>query len=228
MQNTKNIFNKINLAKKLAKDILIICFCVFAVYILLNNGYVRPKPSINTDNRNTNWHIYKREHKLLMGLTGHNYLELVDDESKVRGQIHGFAYDESKDEIVERADKNGYKLKAFAFDYDYYQYKSVGTDTQYKSLGTDTPFSFDLDIPGIDLYSEYKDSVLHIWNKAKLCAAAINNKDIDYPRYGFKLLSETENSNGVAHSVILCAGLSDINIGLITPGQYAELINVSP
>ena len=219
MQNTKNIFNKINLAKKLAKDILIICFCVFVVYILLNNGYVRPKPSINKDTESINWHIYKREHKLLMGLTGHNYLELVDAQSKVRGQIHGFAYDESKDKIVERADKNGYKLKAFAFDYDYYK---------FKSLGTDTPFSLDLDIPGIDLYSEHRDSVIHIWNKAKLCAAAINNKDIDYPRYGFKLLSETENSNGVAHSVILCAGLSDINIGLITPGQYAELINVGP
>ncbi len=208
-----------NTLKKVLKDIFIICFCVLTIYILLNNSYVRPKPTINTDSKNTEWHILKREHKLLMGLTGHTYVELVDNENKVRGQIHGFAYDESTGEIVERADQNGYKLKAFAFDYNYYKSKNIATDTPI--------LDFDISTSGIEIYSSDQNQTMRIWTKAKLCAAGINNKSIDYPRYGFRLLSETENSNSVAHSVILCAGLSDVNIGLVTPGQYVDLININ-
>lgn len=216
------------------KDLSVIVICIAIVYVALNNTYVRP----HLTTVKGAWSINKREHKLLLGLSGHTYLELIDDNGKVRGQIHGFAYNESTGEIVERAMQSGYKLKAFAFDYNYYaKEKSIQNSIHNnKSNAVNTinnkawdDFNknindLDTDLPGTRLLADSSTTINSIWNKAKLCAAAIDSQNIDYPRYGFKIISETENSNSVAHSIIECSGLNDVNIGLFTPGQGTELL----
>lgn len=206
--------NKLNKAKLALKDIIVISITMSLVYIALNNSYVRP--SLQLSQGSSMWSINKREHKLLMGLSGHNYLELLDNNNKVIGQIHGFAYDTINGEIVERATRSGYKLKVFVFDYNYYKVKD-----------RDHLNDIDINLPGTELYSGDMSSTIVIWAKAKLCAAEIDNQDIDYPRYGFKIINETENSNSVAHSIANCSGLSDTPVGLLTPGSNTNLIRIN-
>ena len=99
-----------------------------------------------------------------------------------------------------------YRLKVFNFDYDFYK----------------NEISFDF--PAIELMSNNSTNTLEVWNKAKACGDLINQKDINYPRYGFKIISETENSNSVAHSIANCAGLIDRQIGLLSPGARTLLL----
>ena len=189
---------------KITKDIIIIIFCITISYFVLNNNYVRPHIMATGDA--SNWHIYKKEHKILMGISGHTFLELSNSKNETVEQIHGFAYDVSNSEIVEAAIKSGFKLKVFAFNYDFYR-NEIG-----------------LDFPAINLMSDSKENVIETWNKAKACGEIINQKDINYPRYGFKIITETENSNSVAHSISLCAGLADTQIGLLSPGARTLLL----
>lgn len=205
------------------KDIIIIIFCIVISYFALNNNYVRPhvtikinSDSINTQDNdlsnisnnqdNNNWHIYKKEHKILLGISGHTFLELANNKNEVVEQIHGFAYDSVNDQMIETAVKSGLKLRVFNFDYDFYK-DEIG-----------------FDFPAIELMSDNSTSTLEVWNKAKACGELINQKDINYPRYGFKIISETENSNSVAHSIANCAGLMDRQIGLLSPGARTLLL----
>jgi hypothetical protein len=80
---------------------------------------------------------------------------------------------------------------------------------------------------GIEVASDDKDTIINNWNKARECGKVINSKNIDYPKFGFKLVSETENSNSVAHTLIQCMGYKDENIGLFNPGEKSLLINVN-
>ncbi len=195
--------------KNIIKDIAILIFVWMFVYFVFNNTYVRPllpKEDLSFI-KNKTWSINKKEHKIVIGLTGHTYLEMVDINGEVIGQIHGFAYDTDKGEVIERAMKIGYKLKVFVFDYNYYSLRGEKENNS-----------------GISLYNGTASTTIDLWGKAKICAAAIDNRDYNYPQYGFNFMSETENSNSVAHSIINCIGLIDKNIGLITPGRSTELI----
>lgn len=201
---------------KLLKDIFIIAAVGSLSYIALNNTYVRPHIVVNTGgdnidindskNENNNWHIHKKEHKILMGISGHTFLELVNNKNETVEQIHGFAYDAINEKMVESAIKSGFKLKVFNFDYDFYK-DEIG-----------------IDFPAIVLMTDKKEMIVDTWNKAKSCGEIINQKDINYPRYGFKIISETENSNSVAHSIAICAGLADSQIGLLSPGAKTILL----
>lgn len=198
--------------KKALMDFLIIIVGFIIMYYTLNNNYVRPQLSTDDLQAINNWSINKREHKLLFGLSGHTYLELMDNNGQVIEQLHGFAYDENTGEIIERATNNGYKLKAFVFSYDYYQHNGIGTES---------------DFPGLTIESGEAQYIRDIWGNIKFCAATVNNENIEYPKYGFKILNETENSNSVTHSALLCAGLTDRDLGLFTPGEHTDIISKS-
>ncbi len=197
---------------KILKDIIIIIFCIVISYFVLNNNYVRPHIAAAVNNKdsdnniNNNWHIYKKEHKILLGISGHTFLELANEKNETVEQIHGFAYDSVNNQMIETAIKSGLKLKVFNFNYDFYK----------------NEISFDF--PAIELMSNNSTNTLEVWNKAKACGDLINQKDINYPRYGFKIISETENSNSVAHSIANCAGLIDRQIGLLSPGARTLLL----
>ena len=221
----EEIIHKYNY-KKVIKEILIVVFTLNFVYFAFNNNYVRPvlndKNYNNIDNKNNllnkeesgYWHINKREHSIVWGLSGHTYLELVDNNSEIVGQVHGFAYNTNTGEIVERAMQSGYKLKVFVFDYNYYLLK--GDNKEDNKNGS-----------GVNIYSGTESSSTELWVKAKNCAASIDTQDYEYPKYGFRVDGSTINSNSVSHTIIKCMGLADINIGLITPGRYTDLIKVT-
>ncbi len=217
---------------KILKDIFIISFCVALSYFILNNNYVRPHIVKNVSDINNiknididqnskdqnNWHIYKKEHKILMGISGHTFLELTNSKDETVEQIHGFAYDVVNNKMIESAIKSGFKLKVFKFNYNFYKYNIKNNEKINSDVDTSS-FS------AIELISDNSTSTLEIWNKAKACGEIINQKDINYPRYGFNIISETENSNSVAHSIALCAGLTDHQIGLLSPGARTLLIS---
>lgn len=211
---------------KVAKECLIIIATLILCNLALNNSYVRPTlPALSQSKEATStadgtamamdnthaWHIYKREHKLLLGISGHHFIEMRDENNNIISQIHGKAYDPTDKEIVEVAKSmsKNYKLKVIEYNGDKYSDKNI-------NIG---------DI-GIEVASDDKDTIINNWNKARECGKVINSKNIDYPKFGFKLVSETENSNSVAHTLIQCMGYKDENIGLFNPGEKSLLINV--
>jgi hypothetical protein len=201
---------------KIIKESAIILATLLLCNLVLNNNYVRPTLDILNSQKevasDTSWHIYKREHKLLLGISGHHFIEMRDENNNIISQIHGKAYDPTDKEIVEVAKSmsKNYKLKVIEYNGDKYSDKNI-------NIG---------DI-GIEVASDDKDTIINNWNKARECGKVINSKNIDYPKFGFKLVSETENSNSVAHTLIQCMGYKDENIGLFNPGEKSLLINVN-
>ena len=194
---------KLDRMYKISKEILIIFFILSLSFFVLYNPYVRPADNMTYGY----WTITKREHRLLLGLTGHTFIEMRDETGKVIKQMHGLATDENNNyKTVGNSSTD--KLKVWEFDFDLYK-EVRGVD-----IGNTT----------VTLLRTDKVEVNKFWNKAKNCSEAINNKNIPYPEFGFSLFSETENSNSVADSLIFCMGLQNQNIGLITPGRNNNLL----
>lgn len=193
-----------NLFIKILKEISNITIGGFLIFIILFNPYVRPKQELKTGI----WSIEKREHRLLMGLTGHTFLELRDENNNVVYQMHGLPTD-STGAKLDVGNKDGYKLKVWEFDGDKYLTK------ENKLIGK----------TGVTLAYGNKDEMLQIWTKLRECSIEINKQDIDYPKFGFNVFRETRNSNSVTDSLIECANLENKTIGIITPGRNNILIN---
>lgn len=203
---------------KIAKEILIIVTIVFISNLILNNKYVRPQINFQANSQelkstgsenNKDWHIYKREHKLLLGISGHTFIELRDSDNNIISQLHGKAYDASTGELVEvaRSFLKTYTLKVIEYSGDRYKEKNI-------NIGN----------VGIEIAKGEQSSIMSSWDKAKSCGEKINSENINYPKFGFKIISETENSNSVAHTLIECMGYTDRDIGIFTPGEHSELI----
>jgi hypothetical protein len=130
-----------------------------------------------------------------------------DEKENVLYQMHGFATDENNNyKFI--GNKVTDRLKVWEFDHDLYK------DTRNLDIG-DT---------GVILATGTKDYINLLWDQSKVCMSDINEKDILYPRYGFRLFGETENSNSVADTLISCMQLKNRDIGLITPGRDVILI----
>lgn len=185
---------------RIFKDSLRLVIVLALSYVALFNQYVRPYIKDNI----TDYKIIKREKMLLYGISGHTFVEIRDDKDNVIGQMHGFPSDESGI-LKEIGDKSNYKLKVFELDYDRY------SKDNYKI--------------GYVLFSGSKEEVMNKWENAKICAKQINDKDLYYPIWGFKIFSKTYNSNSVADTLISCMGLENKNIGLFTPGKNNNLLS---
>lgn len=197
-----------NFAKKIFKEIIIIIFFLILSIIILSNPLVRPTEIESKNSLSKNfWSISKREHKLVLGLTGHTFLELRDENNNVISQIHGLAADQYGN-YQEVGNNKDYKLKVFVFDYDRYKIdkqKEIGNVSAQLVEGTQT-------------------EMRNYWEKAKVCGDEINQKDINYPILGFKIIGETDNSNSVTDTIVECMGLKNRDIGLFTPGRNNNLL----
>lgn len=189
---------------KIIEDFFDIAIVIFLIFVILLNPYTRPKETI----RRGYYSIEKREHRLLLGITGHTFLELRDENGKVLYQMHGLATDSKTGAWKEIGNIGSEYLRAWEFDGDKYKtYRDMDigrTGTQIK-IGT-------------------KIDILKDWGNIRSCALEINQKNIQYSRYGFNIFSETENSNSVAHTLIICAEMLDKNVGLFSPGSKTDLL----
>lgn len=193
---------------KITKDIedIIAVLLIFPIIFFgFNNQKVRPVIQVEQGK----WTIEKRERKLLLGLTGHTFLEMRDDNNNVVAQLHGFATDI----------RTGIKQDVGRTEYDHLKVWEYEGD-KYRSVN-----DINIGDVGIVLMRDDKEKILDVWSKARSCGAQINLLDIPYPPYGFRIFKETKNSNSVAHSLAVCSGMQDKEIGLFTPGEKSFLLS---
>lgn len=145
------------------------------------------------------------QHPLLLGVAGHNYLVLRDENNVIQKELHGLATNSLTDTWKYYGTNATDKLKVWEFDDPHYYLAQKGYS-------------------GIVLYKGTKDEVEVLWSKALLCKEEINDRNYAYPPYGVKVGGDTENSNSVAYTLTLCMGLDAKHLGLITPGWGKNLL----
>jgi len=69
------------------KDLIKAFFVLITIYYILNNYFVHPQ-IIDIKNY---WSIEKRQHTLLAGISGHNYIVLKNQNENIVSEIHGLA-----------------------------------------------------------------------------------------------------------------------------------------
>jgi len=188
---------------KILRELLNIFIILFVCFIILFNPLVRPKQVQGYGY----WSIQKREHRLLLGLTGHTFLELRDSNDKTVAQLHGLATDMTTNKWKEIGDNDTDYLRVWEFDKDKYE--------EYEGL--------DIGRTSVNILIGDKDTILSKWRELNTCGTEINKQNRKYPKYGFKIFGETENSNSVAHSLLKCANLTDKEIGIFTVGDSTDL-----
>lgn len=190
---------------RFVKDLILSVIFLTLIYVLIHNPITHPTPIPQHEN----WSIQLMQYPLLFGIAGHNYLALRDENGNVISELHGLATDITTGKWKNVGNNATDKLKVWEFD------------TPQDKV-TENNFS------GIILNQGQKDEIINTWNKAVSCKDPINSKDLPYPTYGVKIIGNTENSNSVAYTLSLCMGLNIKHLGLFTPGNGVNLLDIRP
>lgn len=184
------------------KDIILIILFVTGWYILVNNPITHPIP----EEVRGMWSIQLMQAPLVFGIAGHNFITLRNEKNMIVGELHGLATDEATRNWKYVGDHETDKLKVWYFSnpHEYITQKNYS---------------------GTIMYKGQKQDVVVAWQKALVCKEKINSLNIPYPPYGVKISGDTENSNSVAYTLILCMGLDANHLGLITPGWGKNLLD---
>jgi hypothetical protein len=186
------------------KDLVLSFFFLLFIYSITHNPVVRPtlKPAEGV------WRIEKLQHPLMFGFAGHNYLVLRNANNEIEKEIHGLATDPITNTWKYIGIKDTDLLKVWEFNgpRDYMAEKTY---------------------PGKIVFEGNAEETKKTWSKALQCKEEINQKEIYYPPFGFKLKGETENSNSVAYTLLICMGFDSKHIGLITPGEKKNLLDTA-
>lgn len=183
------------------KDIIIIATFSGLFYILTHNPLVRPQPFLTAGS----WSIELHQKPLVLGIAGHNYLVLRDDNGKILFTLHGLPTDEATGEwkYVGRSKKDILKVWEFGAE--------DGEGMQTGSYG-------------VSLLKTNKEEALTRWVQAEECGKMIDVLSIPYPPFGVSLRKDTENSNSVAYTLASCMNLKTSHVGLFTPGWGKNLL----
>ena len=148
---------------------------------------------------------------IILGIAGHNYVVLRDNNNTIVDELHGLASDPTTGEWKTIGRSKTDKLKVFEFNTSRYN------TPQY--------FSAEKKYAGIALLKGDEQEVKNTWQKGIVCKDKINALDLPYPPYGVALGRETENSNSVAYTLTRCMLLDAEHLGLITPGWGKDLLD---
>lgn len=143
---------------------------------------------------------------LILGLAGHNYLVLKNENNTIIKELHGLATDPKTGNWKYIGNEYTDELQVFEFDSPRY-------------------YVTQKNFAGIVLYQGNKDNTFSLWNRALPCKEKINALKILYPPYGVKINGDTENSNSVSYTLMLCMGLGTEHLGLLTPGWGKNLLS---
>jgi len=189
--------------KRFLTDLFLIALIGGSLYILTHNPILHPKPSVKTGL----WSIQLIQYPLIFGIAGHNYIVLKDSDNMTIKELHGLAT-----EVI-----NGKTI-----------WKYVGTEDTDKLMvwEFDSPryYIANKSFAGVVLLEGAMESVSTVWEAAYPCKDTINTMNIPYPPYGVNVRGDTENSNSVAYTLIMCMNLDPKHIGLITPGWGKNLM----
>ncbi len=187
---------------RFVKDILWILVFSLTLYVLTHNDFINPQvvPATGV------YTIQLRQYPLALGMAGHNYIVLKDEDGRVLRELHGLATDMSTQ-----------------------RWKSVGivpTDKlQVWEFSDPEDFMTESNYSGTILYRGEEKETLSIWNKTDQCKEKINEMMLSYPPLGIKIGGSTINSNSVAYTLGICMGLHMGHIGLFTPGWGKNLLD---
>ena len=187
---------------RIARDFFWSGIVILFLYAVTHNPIVRPMPKPSPGM----WSIQFMQHPLIFGLAGHNYLALRNENGHIVSELHGLATDASNGGWKYIGSNPNDLLKVWEFDNSRY-------------------YLAEKKFPGIILKEGSRDELLSIWNKAYDCKDSINEKNIPYPPYGFRIRNETTNSNSVAYTLASCMELGTKHIGVFTPGDGRNLLD---
>jgi hypothetical protein len=190
--------------RRFIKDLVLIIVIGGSLYILTHNSIVRPTPITQIGL----WSIQLMQYPLVFGMAGHNYLVLKDGNNKTVHELHGLATELRNGKYAWKyiGTKETDKLVVWEFDSPHY----------YKANKS---------FPGVVLHEGDMATTYTIWKKTRTCKETINNMNFPYPPYGVNVRGDTENSNSVAYTLIMCMNLDPKHIGLITPGWGKNLLS---
>ncbi|MBP6888077.1 MAG: hypothetical protein KBC21_00055 [Candidatus Pacebacteria bacterium] len=186
------------------KDVAIIFFFLVCFFVLTHNPMVRPEPkkALGT------WSIELRQRPLALGIAGHNYLMLRNEQGEVVAQLHGLPTDTVTGAWKYIGRNKTDVLRVWEFD----------KENPNKELENGY---------GISLIATSQIEALRLWEKAQTCAIKVDLLYLPYPPFGISFRKDTENSNSVAYTLATCMGLATKHIGLFTPGWGKDLLENS-
>ncbi len=187
--------------RKFIKDLIFIVIVGSLLYALTHNPLTHP----TLQETKGLWSIQLMQHPLVLGVAGHNFLTIRDDHNRIVGELHGLATDSITGEWKYVGNKESDLLQVWYFD----NAKEYKTQKSY---------------PGVVLAKGDKETITSLWKSALFCKDAINEEHFHYPPYGVNIHGDTENSNSVAYTLILCMDLDPTHIGLLTPGWGKSLL----
>jgi hypothetical protein len=156
----------------------------------------------------------------LPGPYSHNFWVLRDQDGKALAELHGLATDRVTGKTVpigtdERL--HSLRVRHFPLDADYAQ--SLGMKQSkggYIAEGQDAKTVLTAD----------KEEVMGRWNAAVASKTPLNALDLDYPSYGFKMFSDTVNSNSTYRTLgeIMGVHVHDFS-GVMEPGLDNRMVS---
>jgi hypothetical protein len=187
---------------RILKDIVVVCTSIALFYAVTHNPITHPKaetaPGV--------WGIEMHQHPLVLGLAGHNYLALRNDTGDILYELHGLPTDV----------RTGNWKYVGRTNYDILKVWEFSTSTT-RTPNPNPPVS-------TTLISGDKNSILTLWQQARVCGKKIDKEHIPYPPYGISFKEDTRNSNSVAYTLSLCVGINPHHVGLLTPGWETDLL----
>lgn len=183
------------------KDILIVAFFFVIFYALTHNSHVRPQPITSQGE----WSIELHQKPLALGVAGHNYLVLRNDEGEIISTLHGLPTDEATGDWKYVGKNKKDILKVWEFG---------AKDDEGMRIGS----------YGVSLVKTNKEEAISRWVQAQQCGEMIDALSIPYPPFGVSFRKDTENSNSVAYTLASCMNLKTSHVGLFTPGWGKNLL----
>jgi hypothetical protein len=187
--------------RKFVKDLATITLFGLLFYILTHNPLTHPK----LPETYGMWSIQLMQQPILFGIAGHNYLVLRDANNLIQKELHGLATDITAGTWKYIGSESTDKLQVWEFNGPHFY-------VDQKSY------------PGVLLTTGTEAYIRATWDRAIPCKDAINRKNLNYPPYGVAVSGDTENSNSVSYTLMLCMGLDADHLGLLTPGWGKNLL----
>lgn len=188
--------------ERFTKDLFWSFIFILFIYGITHNPITHPTPKPVQGK----WNIQLKQHPLMFGITGHNYLTLRNQDNNIVGELHGLATDTKTNNWKYVGSKSSDKLQVWEFN-------------------GPRNYIAEKNFPGIILSEGDTNEIINLWDKALVCKDEINKLNISYPPFGVNMRGETENSNSVAHTLINCMGLDAKHVGIFTPGDGKDLLD---
>lgn len=153
------------------------------------------------------------------GVASHNYWVLRDENGRALAELHGLATDrETGLPVPIGTDADRYSLRQWHFPHDETYARGIGAAVDRRSYIQNGQ-------PHQTVLIADQEEVLARWNSAVAAVQPINELDLDYPPYGFRVFGGTVNSNASFRTSgeIMGVAVPEFS-GVIEPGLDNRMI----